>query len=84
MSKNIKQSDLNESSGSDISDSSPQAKQKQSQLDIDNEESEENKLNFPPPEDLIARSLFNHEPIKKGAPINFVYILVYFKLIQQS
>ena len=30
---------------------------------------------FPPPEDLIAKSLFVQEPIKTGAPINFVYIL---------
>ena len=29
-------------------------------------------LYMPPPEDLIARSVFTTEPIKTGAPISFV------------
>jgi hypothetical protein len=32
----------------------------------------DNGLVFPPPEDLIAKSLFISEPIKTGAPISFV------------
>ena len=29
-------------------------------------------LMMPPPEDLIARTVFTNEPIKTGAPISFV------------
>ena len=29
-------------------------------------------LFMPPPEDLIARTVFTNEPIKTGAPISFV------------
>ena len=32
----------------------------------------DNKYIIPPPEDLIAKSVFEHEPIRSGAPISFV------------
>ena len=36
-----------------------------------------NGLLIPPPEDLIAKSVFMQEPIRTGAPINFMYIIFY-------
>ena len=58
------------SSGSDFTDeNSPQAKIPQ--LEREDTIVQDN-INFIPPEDLIAKSLFIQEPIKTGAPINFM------------
>ena len=59
------------SSDSDFSDeNSPLTKGPQ--LEREDTIIQGNDMMFPPPEDLIAKSLFVQEPIKTGAPINFV------------